>query len=380
MAKPAARKLAASLFLWTGLSASMTVASAPQSPKQPTPLSPETRARVRQAMAAVGLVLVRRAGEFSNQVLRPRGSAVVVRSEGLVLTNNHVITDDRTGRPYDEIYFSLSEDNAASARRYRLRAVLINKEHDLALLNVIGQADGGPLPNALIFPTIEIGDSRNVQPLDDLIIIGFPEKGGSGVTVNRGVVEGKDQLGNWIKTDARVMHGNSGGAAVNTDGRLIGIPTKVIADSQPIDRDGDGFPDGYRTYGAVGFLRPAHLVTEMLARLGSGNSSHDPAPAKPAVMPPPAGIKFTGTVKSSADGKPIAGATVGLIPAGAERITEATLLTWGGTNAEGHFVLNKPVPPGRYSLRAKALGYEAYARDIEVRGDSAPLVVELRPR
>ena len=82
-------------------------------------------------------------------------------------------------------------------------------------------------------PAIEIADSRSVRELDDLAIIGYPEKGGSTVTVNLGTVEGKDILENWIKTDARLIHGNSGGAAVNSRGKLIGIPTKVVVDRQP---------------------------------------------------------------------------------------------------------------------------------------------------
>src|SRR5207244_9550044 len=138
--------------------------------------------------------------------------------------------------------------------------IIVSNECDLALLRVESDATGKPLPRSFTFPSIEIGDSRKIKLLEDLFIIGFPEKGGSTVTVNRGVVEGRDLLGNWIKTDARVIHGNSGGAAVTSDGKLVGIPTKVVADEQPIDKDGDGFPDDYRRYGAVGFLRPAYLI------------------------------------------------------------------------------------------------------------------------
>jgi S1-C subfamily serine protease len=133
--------------------------------------------------------------------------------------------------------------------------------------------------------------------------------------VNRGVVEGKDILGNWIKTDARVIHGNSGGAAVNSEGRLIGIPTKVVADDQPVDTNGDGFPDNYRRYGAVGFLRPSHLVAELLAKLES-SGENNVSTYSPRQMDTAALITVRGMVKSSANGKPIAGALVGLVPLG----------------------------------------------------------------
>jgi len=213
--------------------------------------------------------------------------------------------------------------------------------------------------------------------LEDLFIIGFPEKGGSTLTVNRGVVEGKDILANWIKTDARVIHGNSGGAAVSSEGLLIGIPTKVVADEQPVDRDGDGFPDDSRRYGAVGFLRPSHLVAEMIAQLGDGDTANAPMPTASKRAESSTLVTVRGIVRSPA-GKPVAGALVGLVPLGESNITENTLLTWGSTNAEGAFKLNRPVPPGRYTLKAKALANQPYSSDVDIGPGAAALIVEMR--
>jgi S1-C subfamily serine protease len=303
-----------------------------------------------------------------------------VRTDGVLVTNSHVITNTKTARSYEEIYLSLPADgeSASSLARYRLKPLLINKEYDLALLRVESDAAGNPLPKSFTFPTIDIGDSRKVRLLEDLFIIGFPEKGGSTITVNRGVVEGKDILASWIKTDARVIHGNSGGAAVNSEGKLIGIPTKVVADDQPIDRDGDGFPDDYRRYGAVGFLRPSHLVAEMIAKLGSNDSEN----RQPSMAPPKVGLSSTlltvrGVVKSAIGGKPIAGALVGLLPLGEPNVTESTLLTWGSTNSEGAFKLNKAVPPGRYTVKAKALANQVYTRDVEIGPGTSTLIIEM---
>ena len=341
-------------------------------------ISPEARAQVRQAITSIGQILVRNSND-SNLAPRPRGSAVVVRSDGVSVTNYHVINNPRTSRPYDEIYLNLmgDGDTASSSARYRLKPVLINKEYDLALMRIDSDVAGNPLPKSFTFPSIEMGDSRKINVLEDLFIIGFPEKGGSTITVNRGVVEGKDILANWIKTDARVIHGNSGGAAVNSEGRLIGIPTKVVADEQPVDRNGDGFPDDSRRYGAVGFLRPAHLVADMIAQLTDGNSTDKPAPSAPIMAESTTFIVVRGIVKSAESGKPIAGALVGLLPLGETTITERTLLTWGSTNGEGGFKLNKPVPPGRYTLKAKALANQAYSRDVEIGPGGSVLIVEM---
>lgn len=340
-----------------------------QTNKKGLRVSPDSRSRVRKAIASVGLILVRNSGDDSNA--RPRGSGVIVRSDGIIVTNYHVIADSRTKSPYDEIFFAPSgeEGGAAQSKPSRLKTLSVNKEYDLALLRVEPDNATSKPP---LFPAVEIGDSKAVQLLDEIVIIGFPEKGGSTVTISEGVIEGKDILGNWIKTDARVIHGNSGGAAVNAEGKLIGIPTKVEADDQEIDRDGDGFPDAKRRYGAVGFLRPAHLVTTMIAQLTDKDTVFRSGAGSQT-----SGVLIKGLVRSSNGGKPIAGALVGLVPLGTVDVTESNLLTWGTANADGAYRLNKPVPPGKYTLKAKALGHAAYSREVDVNQSSGEFVIEM---
>jgi S1-C subfamily serine protease len=346
--------------------------------KNESPLSAAARARVRKAVASVGLILVRNSSDGPGQKPRARGSGVVVQADGVIATNLHVITDSRSGQRYDEVLLSVSPEGSTTSTSYRLKTLVINKSDDLALLRVESDAAGNSLSKPVAFPALEIGDSMNIRLLDDIFIIGFPEKGGSSVTVNRGTVEGRDVLGRWIKTDARLIHGNSGGAAVNIDGKLIGIPTKVVADDQWIDKDGDGFPDDYKRYGAVGFLKPAYLVSTMLAGLSSETASQA-AIKQPQVVESAARFAIQGRVESAGNGRPIAGAVVGLVPPGQE-VTQDNLLAWGGTNADGQFKLNKPIPPGRYTLRAKALGYLPYARDVEITDKPTQLVIEMRSR
>ena len=352
-------------------------ASAPQQqPKKELHLSALARARIRKAVASVGQILVRNFGDPAGQAPRPRGSGVVVRADGVVVTNAHVIFDSKTGRLYDEILLSLSADGSPQSKRYRLKTLVANKADDLALLRV--ELEAPVSSKRPVFPAIEIGDSKNIGLLDDIVIIGFPEKGGSSVTVNRGTVEGKDVLGKWIKTDARLIHGNSGGAAVSLDGKLIGIPTKVIADDQRIDRDGDGQLDDYRRYGAVGFLRPVDMVSTMLAGT-SDQTSPIASSSKPSPPPPPdpaMTLVVLGVVRS-ADGQPIAGAVIGLVRAG-EEVREENLLAWSSTNPDGKFKLNNPIPPGLYTLRAKALGYLPYSRDIQITSNAPELLIEMR--
>ncbi|HVG18184.1 MAG TPA: trypsin-like peptidase domain-containing protein [Blastocatellia bacterium] len=359
-----------------------------QSPDKKTRLSPESRVRIRQAIAAVGLLLVRNGGDDPEP--RPRGSAVVVRSDGLVVTNSHVITDARSARLYDEIFFvpSSNAQSPAASNAYRLKSLIINRSYDLALLRIESDRGGKALSRSTTFPAIEMGDSKSIELLEDLIVVGYPEKGGATVTLSAGFVEGKDTIRNWIKTDARVIHGNSGGAAVNSEGKLIGIPTKVEADVQPVDSDGDGSPEGFRRYGAVGFLRPAHLVAGMIAELANPNAGQTPDPPAPkrsepkpfAITPQaPGEVTVRGVVRSQTNSKPIAGALVGVLPLGTTKVTEENLLAWGNTNTTGQFSLNNSIPPGRYTLKATAIGHAPYSREIEITQDSQQIVIEMRP-
>ena len=353
-------------------------------PNKTTPkmsLPPEARNLIRKATSAVGLIQVRNETDAPGQAPRPRGSGVVIRSDGLIVTNHHVIHNKQTNQLYDEILFTPSEDGIAantSAYRYRLTVAVVNKDYDLALLRVTSDGSGKPITGTPAFQHVELGDSQAVRLLDDLIIIGFPEKGGLTVTVNQGVVEGKDVLGNWIKTDARVIHGNSGGAAVDLEGKLIGIPTKVVADSQPIDKNGDGFPDDYRYYGAVGFLRPAHLVRTMIDQIVKVRSFPSAAKTAPPMLASSNAVTVRGIVKSISEAELVPGARVGLFPVGTRSGKEGGLLTWGDTNPDGEFVFKSPIPPGRYTIIATAFGYANYVRDVEIVDDSRNLVIELR--
>lgn len=372
-------------------------------------ISTEARNLASQAALSVGLVFVRNTGDSAQP--RPRASAVVVSNNGLVVTNYHVITQDNSTKSFDELFINLSNGDFASvpSKRYRLRSLLVDPAHDLALLKIVADSAGKPLPQTAIFPALAIGDSNKVKLLDDLIIIGYPEKGGSTVTINMGRVEGKDNLENWIKTDARLIHGNSGGAAINTEGKLIGIPTKVIADSRKIDKDGDGFPDEETALGSVGFLRPSNLIARMIEQAGvaermpgknipsggGANAQVDPHSQPPTQSPPPVAkisprppmqmpaqsngaVVIRGVMRSAVNGNPIAGARVGIVPLGTATVTTDNLLAWCSTKTDGAFAMNRSVPMGRYTLKARAIGYEPFSQDIEINQSTKPIVIDLQ--
>ncbi|MEM7083525.1 MAG: trypsin-like peptidase domain-containing protein [Pseudomonadota bacterium] len=140
------------------------------------------------------------------------GSGVVIRHDGLIVTNEHLL------RNAENIYVVL-RDGAV------LRATIIgiDADTDLALLDV----------DATDLPTIKMGRSDTLRIGQVVLAIG--NAFGIGQTVTQGIVSATDRdelnlnrIEQFIQTDASINPGNSGGALVDTAGRLIGINSAVI--------------------------------------------------------------------------------------------------------------------------------------------------------
>ena len=170
------------------------------------------------------------------------GSGVIVRKDGIVVTNHHVVKDA------DEIRVVLSD-------RRELEATLIGSDErtDLAVLRVKASPEG--------LPVIELGDSDGIEVGDLVLAIGNPF--GVGQTVTSGIVSatartmvGVSDYRFFIQTDAAINPGNSGGALVAMDGRLIGINTAIYS----------------KTGGSVGigFAIPANMVRAVVTGLVDG--------------------------------------------------------------------------------------------------------------
>ena len=137
-----------------------------------------------------------------------QGSGVVIGHGGHVITNAHVI-DGAIGNIRVSFHPESGPPVASNGR-----VVFISENIDLALIKV-----ESPLGEP-----IEV--SRSLPSLGDTLILGgFPEIGGETLTATKGTVAGFDFDGAVIKFDGQIGHGSSGGAAVNEEGKLVGIAT-----------------------------------------------------------------------------------------------------------------------------------------------------------
>ncbi len=208
------------------------------------------------------------------------GSGTIVEPTGLILTNAHVVARDEFCA-YDTLTVGLTRDSDVPAvPEYRVEVVAFDPVLDLAALQIVSDLDGDPPDGP--FPHVPLGDSDTVQLGDTIRLLGYPGIGGHTITLTRGVVSGFvaehgiDDNRAWIKTDATVSGGNSGGTAVNDAGELIGVPTIASsgADTELVDcrvvqdTNGDGRVDEDDTCipigGFINGIRPINLAAEVL--------------------------------------------------------------------------------------------------------------------
>ncbi|HWQ87060.1 trypsin-like peptidase domain-containing protein [Brevundimonas sp.] len=164
------------------------------------------------------------------------GSGVIVRPDGVVVTNYHVING------MQQIKVVLND-----RREFDARIVLADERSDIAVLQLEGVRER--------LPTLNIDDREEQQVGDLVLAIGNPF--GVGQTVTNGIISalnrtdtGISDSGSFIQTDAAINPGNSGGALVDMDGDLIGINTAIFSRS--------GSSSG------VGFAVPAAAVRRVV--------------------------------------------------------------------------------------------------------------------
>jgi serine protease DegS len=167
------------------------------------------------------------------------GSGVIVRDDGHILTNAHVIANA------DEILVAFHNDQTAPAT-----LVGTDPETDLAVIRV----------DASNLTPIRIGSSEQARVGDIVLAIGNPF--GIGQTVSKGIISAKGRHGlspspspyeDFIQTDAAINPGNSGGALVDTQGRLIGVNALIYSQN--------GGSQG------IGFAIPAQLALSVMEEL-----------------------------------------------------------------------------------------------------------------
>lgn len=182
-------------------------------------------------------------GGGRQRVAQSVGSGVIVRADGIVVTNNHVIDGAR------QILVTLND-----RREFPAEIILQDPRSDLAILRLDTGGDR--------LPTMAIDDSNALHVGDLVLAIGNPF--GIGQTVTSGIISALDRSDGsgataFIQTDAAINQGNSGGALVDMDGDLIGINSMILS------------PSGASA--GVGFAVPSSMVRRVVESAVGGDTA-----------------------------------------------------------------------------------------------------------
>jgi hypothetical protein len=249
----------------------------------------QSESGIARVMRSVVQIVALRQGFLGGMSSAWTGSGTIVHPSGIILTNCHVANPRAMGMsspPADRLGIAITDrSDEPPALSYFGECIASLPELDLAVIQIISDVKGRRATN-LDLPAVAIGDSDSLELGDRLAILGYPGIGGETVTFTSGNVSGftaEERIRvnrAWIKTDATIAGGNSGGTAVNQAGELVGIPTQAAAgrgitpvDARPVlDTNRDGRVDQRDTPMAVGGfingLRPVNLAIPLLEKAG----------------------------------------------------------------------------------------------------------------
>ncbi len=170
------------------------------------------------------------------------GSGVLITDNGYILTNQHV-----AGNKYSNCYVTLED-----GKIYDGNVVWADNNIDLAIVKI----------NKNNLEYLQLGDSDEINLAEDVYAIGNPLGMDFQKTVTKGIVsslnrtikiEGENEnvyMEDLIQTDATINEGNSGGALINSDGKLIGINSVKISNAE-----------------GIGFAVPVNIVKPIINKL-----------------------------------------------------------------------------------------------------------------
>lgn len=167
-----------------------------------------------------------------------QGSGFIINSEGVILTNNHVVQDA------DKVSVTLTD-----GRNFTAEVIGTDEASDVAVVKIESNKD---------LPFLSLGDSDALEVGDWVLAVGNPF--GLSNTITAGIVsaKGRSSVGitdyeNFIQTDAAINPGNSGGPMVNLQGEVVGMNTAIFSRS-----------GGYM---GIGFAIPVNMVKHIRDQL-----------------------------------------------------------------------------------------------------------------
>ena len=295
------------------------------------------------------------------------GSGTIINKEGYILTNFHCVGEN--GVLYNSegyVAIAITDDVKKNIQPQYLAQYRSGVENlDLAVVKIVSDLNWNSVSGIdLNLSPIVVTDSDKVELGDSINILGYPGVGGETITFTAGHVSGfidddGDNEIDWIKTDAIVNHGNSGGTAINASGEMIGIPTQKWMAS---DND------------VMFALKPVNQALPIIEdAIVQGDDPNLPKPQTPSPgVETPTNetvIAISGRIVDSYTMKPIQGAAFVFLQEGVtiddfvNNPQDSMLLSYGESDRNGIFVCDYIPIGASYSILVLADGYYPIAED-----------------
>jgi serine protease Do len=257
----------------------------------------------REIYEQVAPAIVMVMGYPANSIHGNGGTGSIVQSDGLVLTNAHVVIEESTGRPFPRLMVYLKPDRVTGDQRRDLsrgikaQVVAYSQPLDLALLKL----DEVKAP----LPIVTLSDSETARIGDQVVAIGHPEQGGLW-TLTTGTISAefdhfKGVPGKHVfQTEAGINRGNSGGPLLNQQGRMVGVNTaiaRMAADGMPIA----SISFSLKSAVAKQWLSQQNVfaMTPAIQAVVPSTTAAAEPPTPTSAQPPPAQPKAGGSASSS---------------------------------------------------------------------------------
>lgn len=264
-----------------------------------------SKAVLKRISPAVVQVIALHPGKPGNLDAAWSSSGTLVHPQGYILTSYQVTDPRRVGAkalPAGSLAIaSCRQADQPPVLTFEAEVAAQAPELNLALLRITRRLDGKKLPKS--FPCLPLGQAEILEAGAAVAVLGYPGIGTDVLSLAVGKLTGFGQERDvtagraWLKTDLTLAGGYSGGAAVNAQGELIGIPvhslsgarSKAEAPQRLLDTNLDGRLDErdvpLLVGGFIKNLRPVELAKALLAQAGvapaEGQGSEKP-PASPA--------------------------------------------------------------------------------------------------
>jgi len=298
------------------------------------------------------------------------GSGVIIDSRGIVVTSRGVVFPKNSNRELPEIWAGVLDAKRPSLRpnqAFRLRLIAHDAQLDIALLKIETSNQNQT------FSAIKFGETGDLRYGQDLKLIGFMQANGTSLSTADVSFLDFDDRQDLLKIEGQFLNGVGGGAVVDRNGRLVGIPVRAVGSQFVPFFNQDGDEIGRIADEEVGLVVPIEAIQEFVRSVPNLVSFTIQGDTRQNVA-------IEGAITDKQNNQPIRNATIGILMPNnnsQQYIESFELLAYARTDVRGGFRLNRRIKPGVYSVKIVHPDYKTEYQTIQIPTNTGKIFVAM---